>query len=111
LAAGCSFPDPSYAYRAVSAWTSALRSASVALWASAFEILRPAKNQDYKGVSADLANITWNLTAETGHAALPARLAIWRNQPPEKRHAAWKPVAAACTTGSEPKSIADVAKK
>jgi hypothetical protein len=36
---------------------------SVALWASAFEILRPAKNQAYKGVYADLAKITWNLTA------------------------------------------------
>jgi hypothetical protein len=36
---------------------------SAALWASAFEILRPAKNQAYKGIYADLANITWNLTA------------------------------------------------
>jgi hypothetical protein len=36
---------------------------SVALWASAFEILRPAKKQAYKGIYADLASITWNLAA------------------------------------------------
>jgi hypothetical protein len=35
---------------------------SVALWASAFEILHPAKNNAYKGVYADLEGITWNLS-------------------------------------------------
>jgi hypothetical protein len=35
---------------------------SVALWASAFEILRPAKNNAYKNVYADLASINWNLS-------------------------------------------------
>jgi hypothetical protein len=35
---------------------------SVALWASAFEILRPAKNNAYKRVYADLDGITWNLS-------------------------------------------------
>jgi hypothetical protein len=34
----------------------------VALWASAFEILRPAKNNAYKRVYADLDGITWNLS-------------------------------------------------
>jgi hypothetical protein len=36
---------------------------STALWASAFEILLPAKNQAYKRIYEDLANINWNLTA------------------------------------------------
>jgi hypothetical protein len=36
---------------------------SVALWASAFEILRPAKNQAYKKIYADLDSIEWNNTA------------------------------------------------
>jgi hypothetical protein len=35
---------------------------SVALWASAFEILHPAKNNAYKGVYADLESIIWNLS-------------------------------------------------
>jgi len=35
---------------------------SVALWASAFEILHPAKNNAYKGVYADLEGIAWNLS-------------------------------------------------
>jgi hypothetical protein len=35
---------------------------SVALWAIAFEILRPAKREAYKHVYQDLGNITWNLT-------------------------------------------------
>jgi hypothetical protein len=33
------------------------------LWASAFEILYPAKNQAFKGVYAALEGITWNLSA------------------------------------------------
>ncbi|WP_354233168.1 hypothetical protein [Bradyrhizobium sp. I1.8.5] len=36
---------------------------SAALWASAFEILYPAKNQAFKGVYAALECITWNLSA------------------------------------------------
>jgi hypothetical protein len=36
---------------------------SVAFWASAFEILRPAKNQAYKKIYADLDSIEWNNTA------------------------------------------------
>jgi hypothetical protein len=36
---------------------------SAALWASAFEILYPAKNQAFKGVYAALESITWNLSA------------------------------------------------
>jgi hypothetical protein len=35
---------------------------SVALCASAFEILRPAKRETYKRIYEDLGNITWNLT-------------------------------------------------
>lgn len=35
---------------------------SVALWASAFEILRPSKNQAYKKIYADLEGLTWNLS-------------------------------------------------
>jgi hypothetical protein len=44
---------------------------SVALWATAFEILRPAKNHAYKGVYDVLESITWNLTtcSEDKHAA------------------------------------------
>jgi hypothetical protein len=36
---------------------------STALWASAFEILRPAKNHAYKKIYEDLAKVTWNLSA------------------------------------------------
>jgi hypothetical protein len=36
---------------------------SAALWASAFEILYPAKKQAFKGVYAALESITWNLSA------------------------------------------------
>jgi hypothetical protein len=36
---------------------------SVALWASAFEILYPAKKEAYKGVYAALNSISWNNSA------------------------------------------------
>jgi hypothetical protein len=36
---------------------------STALWASAFEILRPAKNQAFKGIYEDLDKVDWHLTA------------------------------------------------
>lgn len=36
---------------------------SVALWASAFEILYPAKNQAFKGIYSALEGITWNNSA------------------------------------------------
>ncbi|WGD51426.1 hypothetical protein QA641_39265 [Bradyrhizobium sp. CB1650] len=35
---------------------------SAALWASAFEILYPAKREAFKGVYAALEGITWNLS-------------------------------------------------
>jgi hypothetical protein len=36
---------------------------STALWASAFEILRPAKNQAFKGIYEHLDKVDWHLTA------------------------------------------------